>query len=60
MRELFKKAFNKVVECPTCGAPLAIENTPTWVIRRCSEDERHYITSKPRSPAEPKSRGGAK
>ena len=47
MRELSKVAFTKVAECPKCGAPLQITNTPDWVVRSCSEDELHYIVQVP-------------
>lgn len=53
MKAIHNRAFQKVVECPTCGAPLEIENTPSRVIQRCSEDARHYITSGLRLHAAP-------
>ncbi len=47
MRELFKSAFTKVTECPTCGAPFETKNTAEWVIRRCSADAFHYTKQTP-------------
>jgi len=47
MREVEKKAFTKVTECPQCAAPLSVTNTPEWVIRTCSEDYTHYTAQTP-------------
>ncbi len=41
MKAIHNRAFQKVVECPTCGAPLKVTNLTQWVIRECSEDDEH-------------------
>jgi hypothetical protein len=40
-------AFDKVTECPKCGAPLKVENTPEWVIWSCSEVSAHHVEQMP-------------
>ncbi len=47
MREASLPSFTKVTECPQCGAPLKVTNTPARVARECSEDWRHYIVETP-------------
>jgi hypothetical protein len=47
MKEIVKRAFTKVTECPQCAAPLSVTNTPEWVIRTCSEDYTHYTAQTP-------------
>ena len=50
MREAALPSFSRVTECPECGAPLKITNTPAHVIRQCSEDFAHYISENPVPP----------
>ncbi len=47
MKEIVKRAFTKVIECPQCAAPLSVTNTPEWVIRTCSEDYTHFTAQTP-------------
>jgi len=47
MIEFENRVFTKATECPQCGAPLKVENTPDWVIRTCSEDYAHFISQMP-------------
>jgi hypothetical protein len=47
VREASLPSFTKITECPECGAPLKITNTPARVARECSEDWRHYIVETP-------------
>ncbi len=47
MREASLPSFTKITECPECGAPLKITNTPARVVRECSEDFAHYIVETP-------------
>jgi hypothetical protein len=53
MKEIVKRAFTKVTECPQCAAPLSVANTPEWVIRTCSEDYTHFTAQTP-TPAQRK------
>ncbi len=53
MREVEKKTFTKVTECPQCAAPLSVTNTPEWVIRTCAEDYAHYTAQTPRPARSP-------
>jgi hypothetical protein len=53
MREVEKKAFTKVTECPQCAAPLSVTNTPEWVIRTCAEDYTHFTAQTPRPARSP-------
>ena len=50
MREASLPSFTKVTECPQCGAPLKVTNTPARVARECSEDWRHYLVETPVPP----------
>jgi len=49
MKDSLKTAFEKIVECPTCGAPLTVKNLTQYVVRTCSEDAEHYEHETPRA-----------
>jgi hypothetical protein len=39
--------FERITECPECGASLKVENTPEWVIWSCSEVPVHHVAQSP-------------